>query len=202
MKEAIDKFVEQHGTSFHRIPIEGQISTIKFKYQDRLLELEFYEQDPREYHLDVFHNICNLKSGKENTKMNVAVLKQRLVYNHLPSSFESLHIPEPITLQNIEDDAVRQRLSERYHKVLERTKSDMLQVYIATEQAKADQCIKEFDREYAEMKENLRIGPTHKKLTPSMLQLLQKRLTLINQHIMHLYNLKIDFFAKAATGKN
>jgi hypothetical protein len=202
IEEIIDQFIEQHGTSFHRIPINGQISTIRFKYQDRLVELEFHEQSPREYQLDVFQNISKLKYTKETAKMNVAVLKQRLFYNHLPSSFESLHIPESITLQTIQDDAIRQHLSERYHKVLQRTKSDMLHVYIATEQAKADQHIKEFDRDYAEMKENLRIGPTHKKLTSTMLQLLQKRLTLINKHILYLYNLKIDFFAKAPTGKN
>jgi hypothetical protein len=125
IEEIIDQFIEQHGTSFHRIPINGQISTIRFKYQDRLVELEFHEQSPREYQLDVFQNISKLKYTKETAKMNVAVLKQRLFYNHLPSSFESLHIPESITLQTIQDDAIRQHLSERYHKVLQRTKSDM-----------------------------------------------------------------------------
>ena len=134
--------------------------------------------------------------------MSVAILKQRLLYNHLPSSFESLRIPEPITLNTIENENVRQRLQERYHKVIQRTKSDMLTIYIATEQAKADERIAEFDRDYMEMKENLRTGPTYKKLTPTMLSLLQKRLKNINEHIMHQYNLKMDFFAKAPTDKN
>ena len=119
-----------------------------------------------------------------------------------PHSQESLHTPQSISLNTIQDDATRQRLSEQYHKVLQPTKSEMLNVYIATEQAKANERANEFDRDYDEMKEHLRCGPTHKKLTPTMLSLLQKRLKNINEHIVYVYNLKIRFFAKAPTVEN
>lgn len=198
----LDQFVEQYGTSFHRVPTKGMIAAIEYQYQDRLFELEFRQEDPRDRQLETFQKLSQLKYEKENTKMNVAVLKQRLFYNHLPSSFESLHIPEPISLHEIASSTVRQRLSEQYHKVLQRTKSDMLQVYIATEQAKADQCMAEFNEYHEKVKENQRIGLTGVKLTSTMWHLVQRRLTNVNKHIITLYNLKIDFFAKAPTGKN
>ena len=202
MEEAINIFVEQYGTSFHRLPINGQISTIEYRYKDRLLELQFMEENPGEYPLQVFQNVSRRKYEKEIAKMHVAILKQRLLYNHLPESFESLHIPEPITLDTIHSGTMRQRLSEQYYKVLQRSKSDMLRVYIATEQVKADQYISEFDRCYEEMKEDQRTGLSHKKFTPTMRQLFQQRLTNVNQHIKYVYKINIDFFAKAPTGKN
>lgn len=202
MEEAINIFVEQYGTSFHRLPINGKISTIEYRYKDRSLELQFLEENPHAYQLEVFQNVSRHKYEKEIAKMHVAVLKQRLLCNHLPSSFESLHIPEPISLDSIRSGTIRQRLSEQYYKVLQRTKSDMFRVYIATEQAKADQCISEFDRCYEEMKENDQTGRTDKKFTPTMLRLFQQRLTNVNQHIKCIYNIKLDFFAKAPTGKN
>lgn len=202
MEETIDQFVEQHGTAFHRVPIERQISQVEYEFKDRLIELEFYEQSPTTYQIEVFQNIAKLKLDKETAKMSVAILKQRLAYNHLPSSFESLRIPEPISLSTIENETIRQRLNERYHKVIQRAKSDMLNVYIATEQVKADEAVKKFDQDYEEMKYFLRSGPTHEKLTPTMLTLLQKRLKYTNEHIIHLYDLKIRFFAKAPTDKN
>lgn len=202
IEASIDQFVEQYGTSFHRVPTNGQISAIEYAYRDRLLELAFIEENPYEYPLEMFRKLSERKYTKEHTKMNVAVLKQRLVYNHLPSSFESLHIPEPISIDTIHNFTVRQRLNEQYHKVAQRTKSDMLRVYIAAEQAKADEYAHSFNELYEEMKENQRTGPLGKRLTSTMLHLLQQRLANINKHIMYVYNLKIDFFAKAPTGKN
>lgn len=202
IERTIDQFVDQYGTSFHRVPIKGLIAAIEYEYQDKLFEFEFYEEDPRDRQLETFQKLSQLKYEKENLKMNVAVLKQRLVYNHLPSSFDSLHIPEPISLHDIESRAVRQRLSEQYHKVLQRTKSDMLHVYISTEQAKAEQCLNRFNEYYEEAKENQRTGVTGVKLTTTMWHLLQRRLTNVNKHIIYLYNLKVDFFAKAPTDKN
>jgi hypothetical protein len=49
MEETIDQFVEQQGTAFCRIPIEGEIAVDKFDYQDRVIEREFERQGPVEY---------------------------------------------------------------------------------------------------------------------------------------------------------
>ncbi|CAF1480676.1 unnamed protein product [Adineta steineri] len=202
MEEAIDKFVEQHGTAFHRVDTEEQISIVKYEYEDRFIDLEFYHQNPNYEQVNVFRNISERKYEKETAKMSVAILKQHLLYNHLPDSFETIHLPEPVSLETIQNNTIRQRLTEQYNKILQRTKADMFTMYIATEQAKADECVKEFDRDYAEMKEIQSTGSLHKRLTPIMLQLLRKRLANINQHLIHLFNLRTRFFDKAPTVKN
>ncbi|CAF0800758.1 unnamed protein product [Adineta steineri] len=202
MEEAIDKFVEQHGTAFHRADTEEQIAIVEYEYEDRLIDFEFYDQTPYREQVVVFQNISERKYEKETAKMSVAILKQRLLYNHLPDSFETIHLPEPVSLETIQNNTMRQRLTEQYNKILQRTKADMFTMYIATEQAKADECVKEFDRDYAEMKETQSTGSPHKRLTPTMLQLLRKRVQNINKHLIHLFNLKTRFFDKAPTVKN
>ena len=58
MEEVIDKFVEQYGTAFHRVPINGQISIVEFQYKDRLMELDFYEQNPYGYQVRIYLCLC------------------------------------------------------------------------------------------------------------------------------------------------
>jgi hypothetical protein len=48
MEEAVDTFVKQHGTIFHQTAIEEQISFVKYKYEDQLIEMEFYAQKPHQ----------------------------------------------------------------------------------------------------------------------------------------------------------
>ena len=49
MDEHIKTFIEDYGISFHRIPIEGEIATVEYNYQDRLFELEFHKSSPNSY---------------------------------------------------------------------------------------------------------------------------------------------------------
>jgi hypothetical protein len=93
-----------------------------------------------------------------------------------------------------QNDTVRQTLSTEYNKVLQQTKLKMMRVYINTQQAKAEEIQYKFDQIYAEMKENLRTGPLHKKFTPTMISLLKQRLKNIKQHLKHIYDLKIRCF--------
>jgi hypothetical protein len=108
--------------------------------------------------------------------MEVAILKQRLAYNHLPNAFEPLNIPEPISVSTITNPDIRQNLSERYHKILQRTKSDMMCVYIAAEEAKAEEHRIKFDKDMASTNASLRSsGPANRQLTRTMVDLLLKR---------------------------
>ena len=132
----------------------------------------------------------------------MAILKQRLVYNHLPKSFESLQIPEPISLHTIVDRNIRQRLTERCEKILQRTKSDMMAVYIATQEGKMNEYRMKFETDMTEMKQDQRRGPTHKKLTQTMVDILERRFRNNNERLISLYKLKMRFFGKAPTVKN
>ena len=105
------------------------------------------------------------------SKMEVAILKQRFAHNHLPNAFEPLNIPELISLSTITNTDIRQNPSERYHKILQRTKSDMMCVYIAAEEHRI-----KFDKDMASMNASLRSsGPANRRITRAMVDLLLER---------------------------
>ncbi|CAF1348786.1 unnamed protein product, partial [Rotaria sordida] len=73
---------------------------------------------------------------------------------------------------------------------------------IATAEAKMNEYQKKFDSDLIQMKENQRSGPSHEKLTQTMLDIMERRFKNINEHLIHLYKLKLRFFVKAPTVKN
>ncbi|CAF4488794.1 unnamed protein product [Rotaria sp. Silwood2] len=202
IEEAITKFVQQHIAAVDKVTTKGLIATVEYDYNDRLIQLEYDQQNPNEYQKQIFENLTQAKYENETSKFDVAILKHRIVYNHLPQSFESLHIPTPISLDTINDRNIRQRLMDRCEKILQQTKSDMMIVYITTAEAKMDQYQKKFDTEMAKMKENQCTGPPDKKLTLTMLNIMERRFKNINERLMCLYKLKLRFFVKAPTVKN
>ncbi|CAF4295811.1 unnamed protein product, partial [Rotaria sordida] len=132
----------------------------------------------------------------------VAILKQRIVYNHLPTSFHTLQIPVPISLDTIIDTMTRQRLKDRCEKILQRMKSEMMMIYIATAEAKMNEYQKKFDSDLAKMKENQCSDSSHKKLTQTMLNIMERRFKNINERLIYLCKLKLRFFVKAPTVMN
>ncbi|CAF1097789.1 unnamed protein product [Adineta ricciae] len=162
MEIKLTQFVEEYGIAIHRIPIESEIATVKFQYNDRLLELEFYQEDPYPYQIEVFNKLSQEKQNKETARLEVAVLKQRVVHQHLPSSFESLRIPTPITLDRIRDETIRQNLTQQCTQLFERTKSEMMMIYIQTAEAKLDEYRKTFDTTMTNYEANQCSGTAHR----------------------------------------
>ncbi|CAF1290998.1 unnamed protein product [Rotaria sordida] len=199
IEEAVAKFVQQHVTPIYKVPTEGQIAIVQYDYNDRLIQLEYYQQNPNEYQKQIFENLAQAKYEKETAKFDVAILKQRIVYNHLPTSFHTLQIPVPISLDTITDTMTRQHLKDRCEKILQRTKSEMVMVYITTAEAKMNEYEKRFNTDLAKMKENQCSGPSHKKLTQTMLNIMERRFQNINERLTCLYKLKLRFFVKAPT---
>ncbi|CAF1571120.1 unnamed protein product, partial [Rotaria sordida] len=162
----------------------------------------YYQQNPNEYQKQIFENLTKAKYEKETSKFDVAILKQRIVYNHLPQSFESLKIPPPISFDTITDTMTCQRLKDRCEKILQRTKSEMMMIYVTTAETKMNEYEKKFDTDLAKMKENQCSGPSHKKLTQTMLNIMERRFKNINERLICLYKLKLRFFVNAPTVKN
>ncbi|CAF1570267.1 unnamed protein product, partial [Rotaria sordida] len=202
IEEAITKFVQQHVTPIYKVPTQGQIATVEYDYNDQLIQLEYEQQNPNEYQKEIFKNLTQAKYEKETSKFDVAILKQRIVYNHLPQSFESLKIPPPISFDTITDTMTCQRLKDRCEKILQRTKSEMMKIYITTAEAKMNEHEKKFDTDLAKMKENQSSDSSHKKLTQTMLNIMERRFQNINERLTCLYKLKLRFFVKAPTVKN
>ena len=88
--------------------------------------------------------------------MKVAILKQRIAHNPLLPIFDSFHIPLPTSLNTIEDRYTRQRVRDRYEQIIERTKSDMILVYIRVAEIKSEEYIKKFEANIKEFNENQR----------------------------------------------
>ncbi|CAF4772188.1 unnamed protein product [Rotaria sp. Silwood1] len=202
IEEAITKFVRQYVEALYKITTEGLIAAVEYDYHDRLIQLEYEQENPNEHQKQIFADLTQAKYDKETAKLDLAIMKQRIVYNHLPKSFESLRIPAPISLETVTDRTIRQNLLDRCEKILQRAKSDMMMVYTTTAEAKLDQLDKKFDSEMTRMKQNQRSRVSHQILTETMLEILERRFKYINEHLMRLYKLKLRFFVRAPTVKN
>jgi hypothetical protein len=192
IEEAIDQFIEEHALTFEQIPIDGLIASAKYHYVDRSFELEFLQENPRDYHLELFEKLSRGRYLNDTAKLNVTILKERLVHNHLPSTFTSIEIPLPIPLTAIENNEIRQRLSERYDKILQETKSKMMLMYIAVQEAQAEGYQQIYDRDHAES-ENLTSTESYKRLTPT----LQLSFQSFKLHV----SIKNEFFRQNSDGQ-
>lgn len=199
IEDAIGRFVENHGTTRFRAYIQNKIAAVKHDYIDRALDLEFQEQNPYADQLESFRHLTQAKYEQDKEKCIVATLKHRLVHNDLPSSFDSLRLPMPVTLESITNEALRQRLADRCEKIFQRTKSDMMMVYIATAEAKAKEASMKFESELAAMNDIQRTGPMNKKFTGAMLDILHRRFHNINERLTYMYKCKLRFFVRAPT---
>jgi hypothetical protein len=132
----------------------------------------------------------------------VAILKQRILHKHLPSSFESLRIPSPVGLDTIRDEATRQRLTQQCTQLFERTKSEMMMLYLQVAEARAEEYRSKFTTNLDNYEANQYSNIAHSKLTPIMVDILNRRFRHINEYMSKLYKLKLRFFAKAPTAKN
>ena len=145
----------------------------------------------------MFEKLVQGKMEKETAKMEVALLKQRVVHQQLPTTFDSLRISMPISLQTLEDEHLRQNLIDQYEKLIQRTKSEMMIFYVKAEEAQMNEKNKKFDTDLAQMKHDRSHGSPDKKLTDTMLEILKRRFQNINERLIKIYKLKLHFFVKA-----
>ncbi|CAF1336883.1 unnamed protein product [Rotaria sordida] len=202
MEEAIMKFVQRYGVSLYKLIIEEQIAVVKYDYKNRLIQLEFYHEEPNCYQQQVFENLTVARREKETAKFEVAILKQRAIHNHLPKSFQSLDIPTSISLNNINDPRIRQQLYEKCEKILQKTKSEMMLVYIAVAETKMNETKEKFNKDMADMQDIQHSGPHTKRLTQNMVAIMNRRFQNINERLVNLYKLKLHYFDVAPMAKN
>ena len=68
--------------------------------------------------MQIVNDLTQTKYTKEQYKFDLAILKQRVAYNHLPNSFDSLQIPLPILITTANNETIRQSLTDRCEKSL------------------------------------------------------------------------------------
>lgn len=124
----------------------------------------------------------------------MALLKQRLTYNCLPESLATLQLPlpqPPSSIDKIQDKTDRQNLSDRYTKIVQQTKSDMMSLYITVAEVKMRECQLNFDKDLKNMRSNPRSISIYLRLSEAMLDLLEQRYKNMEKRFEYLYNLKI-----------
>ncbi len=202
IEDSIVTFVRQNGISLYRIYIDKSIASIEYDYKDQLIQFEFRRECPNSYQKQTFETLFQLKRATEEAKFDIAILKQRIAHKQLPKSFHTIRIPTTINFNTIQDNNVRQRLQDQCEKILQRTTSDMMLVSIALAETKFNECQIKFDKEMTKMKKNQQIDDFYERFNQKTLDLLYRRLSLLDERLMCVYNLKLRFFDKAPTVMN
>jgi len=143
-------------------------------------------------------DLIEVKQDKEKSKYEVAILKQRLLYQHLPDSLNSLQLPLPSHSAFSSLDAIinlqsRQNLLDRYKNIIEQTKSKLMSFYIDIAEVKMQECQMKFDKTIVRMRPDQRSTMNTQRLSPPMLKLVEQRFKNIDERLEHLFNLKIRF---------
>ncbi|CAF1632507.1 unnamed protein product [Rotaria sordida] len=201
IEETITKFVQDYKIILYQIPIEKEIIRIEYDFFDRLSELEFYSENSNVYQKQLFQYLTQKKFDMEKSKLELALLKQRITHNHLPTSFDKLDISIPTPIHKIMDTETAQSLKGRYDKILQRTKVDMMQVYVEAAEFRANQYRLQFNNAMNKLKENESTHLSDRILTKVMFDIMIKRFNNISEHLVSVYKLKVRAFTKLRTDK-
>ena len=131
----------------------------------------------------------------------MVILKQRIFHKKPPSILNSLDSTSIRTTTTTMDDAnFQQRFVDRQEKILQQTKTDLMVVAIASTEAAVRRYQKYFDYEMAQLWDNYRTTTNERRLTKSMIDLMDEHLKLITERFQLIYNFKNkSFFSQAPT---
>ena len=152
--------------------------------------------------LRTFKNLCEDKLEQEKAKYDVDLLKQHIFYKQLPYEIKSLQIPTELIIDPVVPVNVRCHLQNHYQKIIQKTKSDLLTIHIAIAEACMREWQNQFNNHTDRMKRNQdeRDMFSDERLTPIMIEIMQRRFKFITERIQRLYKLKVDFFHQSFNG--
>ncbi|CAF1265540.1 unnamed protein product [Adineta steineri] len=186
IKDELMQYIEQQEIRMVRIEIESKIAIVKYDYQDHLIEWEYNQLIPNTYQLQSWKNLIQFKQEKEKSKYEVTLLKQRRLYHHLPAPLKSLQLPllSTLSIDTIHDLKIRDHLMNRYRKMNEETKSEMMTLYIHIAEAKMNENLIKFNENISQMRSN-------QQWTQSMMNIIERRFKNIDERFEYLYQLKV-----------
>ena len=118
------------------------------------------------------------------------LLKQQTLLNKLPTTLHSVQIPPPLPIQSLLDMNLRQHLHDRHQHIMTQYKSEMMKIYTETLEVKLRESQKLFDDEMTKLWQDQRSLPTHQRLKQTMIDLIDRHLTLITSQVECIYNYK------------
>ncbi|CAF1336867.1 unnamed protein product [Rotaria sordida] len=184
------KYLSHESKEFDRMIFGLRQQTGTSIYTEKLRAIAFLIDQLERIELEKRLYTTYLRSGQE-----FALLKQRITHNYLPMSFDKLQISMPTPINTIMDTETAQSLKGRYDKILQRTKADMMQIYIGAADIRANQCRFQFNNAMNKLKENESTHPSDRILTKVMFDVLIKRFNNISEHLVSLYKLKLRAIA-------
>jgi len=146
--------------------------------------------------LEIVKHICHLTLEKEKAQQEMIHFKFGILFKKLPESLNILEDSLPISITTISDSIIRERLSNEYLRIIERTKADLTRVLTTAAEAKKIDCEKKFIRETAEIWKKQRQLPIEERLTTTMLTSVEERQKNIVECLKHIYELKGNLFLK------
>lgn len=199
IEQKIINLVDNYGTALYAIINEGSIAAVRFTFKERILELEFEREDLMKFCIQSFRTLTQSKTTSERANMEVKILETRFANQQILPIIGSFQISIPQDLQTIQDESIRQRLTNRYDQLLQRTKSELALIHIRTAQIKANELTKEFDNQYRQFFQKLRESYSEQSLKNTLTNIMDRRCNLVEQRLQTLTDLKIRFFVKAPT---
>lgn len=201
LEQHIAKLVEDYGVALYRIINEGYIAAVEFNYSERIVEDEFaHEQEFKEFSNE-FQALIKSRIAAEAAKMDMELLKARVIHQQISPIFTTFQLPPPSNLDSIQDSTIRQRLTNRYEQLLQRTKSEMMLIHIQTAEMKMHELFKEFHNIQKEFFVKLRASHASKPMKDRINSFIDRRYKLIQRRLQTLLDLKVRFFVKAPTVK-
>lgn len=100
----------------------------------------------------------------------------------------------PSYIQSIEDRHVRQRLSYRYERILQETKTNMIFLLIQSGESKLRSCQQAFDDAMANIWKQHRQTSVEQRLNQTMIEFIDHRLKNITERFQMIHQYRLQYF--------
>ncbi|CAF1481376.1 unnamed protein product [Adineta steineri] len=197
LMDKINHFVQKEGVIPMQLHFQARIAVDKYISIDQLCQLDYFQHKPIDLQLQIAKTICSLTFDKEKSEQELILLKFGLLFKKFPKSLEILEVSLSTSITTISDSAIRERLSNEYQRIIQRTKADLTDVLRFAIDAKRNNCKKKFEQETVEIRKNQRQLPTHERLSPVMVTLIEQRQKSIIECLKYIYELKDNFLVQA-----
>ncbi|CAF2087068.1 unnamed protein product [Rotaria magnacalcarata] len=198
--DKIDTFVRKRDlTTAIRLHFEARTALVEYNYIDQVFQKEYLQQKPNEIQIKLANRICNLVYNKGKSSQELTLFQMGVLYNKLPDILNIIEETLPTTITNLNDTAIRERLSKQYVRIIQKAKYDLMSVLSTAAQFNKDEHRETYDKEMVQLWDNQRQLPNDERLTENLLTIFDQRQQNIIKCLEYIYNIKPDFLVKAPT---
>ncbi|CAF4744805.1 unnamed protein product [Rotaria sp. Silwood2] len=197
MEEAIQIYVQDYGVRLLEMKRDLNIAIVTYNYESEILERKYSQDAPNQYQIEVAKRLIDTKRKVEKFKRALLELKQEVFYNKSSISFDSILVSMPTWHNNTTiKDNVPQQLLNKYKKLIQYKKLDLLAIHISQAETTYYQFQNIFDYELSKMWQNHRNLVKNQGMTTSLIKLIEQRLNNITNRWKDVYNYRIDYFLR------